>query len=225
MTLVMVTGSKGYIGTNLIPFLIDKGFEVVCYDKKSNQDILNINEVKKKMKGCKYVYHCAAISGVKACEKNPWKAFQVNLIGTKNIVDVAEQYNAKVILFSSFAAKTPTENNLLSYYGTLKRLLELLFKDKAVILKMANIFGGKKYIQMKPNNFIPHVCTDNPIQIHHGGKQTRDFTHINSVMDWCLKAQTLPYGIYEVCTNHQTPIETIAFIASTIRGVPVEYKK
>jgi len=221
----MVTGSSGYIASSLCDYLQHK-FEIVAFDLQDGNDVLDKENIQQKMKGCKYVYHCAAISGVKACEEDPWKAFQVNLIGTKNIVDVAEQYNAKVILFSSFAAKTPTPpKNMLNYYGTLKRLLELLFKDKTVILRMANIFGGKNYIQMKPKNFISRVSTDNPIQIHYGGQQTRDFTHISIVMDWCLKAQTLPYGIYEVCTNHQVPIETIAHIASTIRGVPVEYKK
>jgi len=102
-------------------------------------------------------------------------------------------------------------------------LLELLFEDRAVVLRLSNVYGGDGYLTKKKDNFVAHLATDNPITVFNP-TQTKDFVHIGSVMEWCLKALTLPYGIYDVCSGFENTIENVALLAGTIRNVEVVYE-
>lgn len=213
---VLVTGDKGYIGSNLVPFLEEKGFEVVGYDLVDGKDILNKRNLKNEMEGCSFVYHLAAISGLEQCHEDQEYAFDVNVQGSRNVVDVAIKLGAKAIVVSSFAVKTLP---LPSHYANTKRLCEAL-SDRAVVLRPSNVFGGKGYF--KKDLVIARFSRDNPIMVY-GGKQKRDFVHIRKVLDWCLKAQSLPNGIYEVCSGQMITIDNLALIFSEVRGVEIEY--
>lgn len=216
MAKILVTGDKGYVGSNLAKFLKLKGFEVRGYDLKDGKDILDFERLNGEMGGCKFVYHCAAISGLKACEQDRERAYYVNVVGTQNVVDCATEHGVKPVLFSSFAVKTTP---IPSYYANLKRLCECL-SDHAVVLRPSNIFGGENYAQK--GLVITRFAKDNPIRVY-GGQQLRDFVHISKVLEKCLEAMTLPYGIYDVCSGQQVSVGNLALIFSTVRGVPIEY--
>ena len=217
MVKVLVTGSEGFIGSNLVHLLSERNFEVVPFDKRFNLDITDEGDLRGFMKGCDYVYNFAAISGIDACLDDPELAYEVNVVGARTVVEVATRLKCKPILFSSFAAKG------LTLYGETKREMEKENEKEAVILRMANVFGGLNYKTLKPNNFISRISTDRPIRIFEG-VGTRDFVHMKFVLDWCLKAMEKPFGIYEVATGYQVPIETVALIASVIRDVEVKYE-
>jgi len=213
-----VTGSSGYIGRSLVSFLLKKGFDVKCFDKAvdSNHDILNVKELEKQLRICDFVYNCAAIPGIDECERDKKEAFKVNVTGADNVVDVAKGFGCKPILIGSFAVDGD------SYYGYTKRVMEDRNKDRAVILRCANIYGGRDYKELKPNGFISRIAVDDPIRVFDK-TQIRDFTHLSVVLDWCLKAQALDYGVYNVCTGFRVPIETVALIVGTVRDVKVKY--
>lgn len=210
---VLITGDKGYIGSNLKRFLRKKGFEVKGYDIKDGKDILDTKKFVLKMKSCHFIYHCAAIVGVQACQANREQAYKVNVIGTRNVVALAFKLGVTPILFSSFAVYGK------SYYGELKRQNEK-FATKAVILRLSNVFGGEEY-QFK-DLVLNHFARDSPIRVY-GGNQKRDFVHISMVLEKCLEAQTFPYGIYDVCSGEETTIRKLALMFSTIRNVPIKY--
>lgn len=211
----MVTGSSGYIGANLVNYLRDKDFEVVEYDIKDRMDILDLDCLTKEMAGCNYVYNCAAISGVKACEKDRQLALKVNIFGAFNVVTTANTFGAKPILFSSQAIYGD------SYYGLLKRTIETLFENIAVILRLSNVFGGFGFIKKK-NTVVKRFCVDNPIKVY-GGEQTRDFIYIDNVLSICLAAQEFSSGIHDVKSGYEIPIKTLALLFQTGRKVPIKW--
>ena len=215
---VLCTGSQGYIGLNLVPYLINRKHHVRCYDKIFNQDILDKEQLAESMRGCDIVYNLAAIPGIRNCEENKQLAHDINVVGANNVVETATNYGVKPVLFSSFAVKGD------SYYGKTKLEMEKQNKDKAVILRMSNVFGGIDYQKMKANNFLSRIAVDDPIQVYDK-TQTRDFVHVNSVLDWCLRAVDLPFGVYDVCSGREVDIETIALIVGMVRDVEVKYGK
>lgn len=211
---VLITGNQGLIGANLKEFLIDKGYEVKGYDMADKKDILDIISLAKAMKDCNYVYHCAAISDVQACREAGQFAYAVNVKGTEYVAEVANRVHAKLILFSSDKSDKP------HLYGTMKRLMEHLYKHKAVILRLATVFGGKEYFKKKPNLFVTHLAKDNPIQLFNANT-TKNLVHMSEVLEWSYKAMRLPYGIYDVCSN-EVSIKTLGLLAGVIRGVDVK---
>ena len=102
---VMVTGGAGYLGTTIVPMLLDRGHKVKIYDRLSwgvqsilpivgspnltvvRGDIRDKDKLAREMQDCNAVIHLAAIVGYPACAKDPEEARQINEEGTANIVN------------------------------------------------------------------------------------------------------------------------------------------
>ncbi len=104
---LFITGSSGFIGTELIKHLSKKKkFEIVKYDLKEGKDILNYEQLKEAMKGCDFVIYLAAIRGPYE-DKTFEDYFRVNCIGTFNVAQAALENKIKRFIFTSST----------SYYG------------------------------------------------------------------------------------------------------------
>lgn len=102
---IFITGSGGFIGSELLQHLSGK-HNIVTYSTSDNQDILDYETLKKSMKGCDVVVHCAAIR--KPLEDKTFADyFQVNVLGTFNVARAALENKIKRFIFLSS----------MSYYG------------------------------------------------------------------------------------------------------------
>ena len=99
---VLVTGAKGFLGYRLCQFLKEKKYEV--YEgSHSILDITNescVFEVLLKERP-DIVIHCAAVSDVSACEKNPLFSYDINVNGPSYLAKACEKIGAKMIFCSS----------------------------------------------------------------------------------------------------------------------------
>ncbi len=117
---VFITGCSGFIASNLVDYLLNKGYYVIGYDnlstgelsfldnaKKSqnfkfiNSDILNINDLTYAMKGADFVFHLAANADVRFGTNHVDKDLKQNTIGTFNVLEAMRSNNIKKIAFSS----------------------------------------------------------------------------------------------------------------------------
>ena len=155
MEKVLLTGGAGYVGTSLLPQLLENGYKVRVLDNLMfggdqllpflrNQnfefqegDIRNLGDVKTAMKGVDAIIHLAAIVGYPACRKYPELAQDVNVNGTKNIISASEK--DQLILFGSTGSnygsveEICTEEsplNPLSLYGQTKTLAEKMLLEE-----------------------------------------------------------------------------------------------
>lgn len=106
---ILITGSSSYLGKELIQYLEFKKKKYIGIDlaKAYNKNCLKLNILdedlhkKIKKKNIKAIVHLAAISNKNDCERNIIRCYDVNLLGTINILNFAKQKKIKKIIFAS----------------------------------------------------------------------------------------------------------------------------
>ncbi len=113
----LVTGGTGYIGSEAVRKLVNRGEEVVIFDVVINRyriedienkvklvrgDLGNFNEVLNLFRDNKFdaVYHMGSMLTYMS-ELNPWAAFRSNVIGTYNILEASRLYGVPKMMFTS----------------------------------------------------------------------------------------------------------------------------
>ena len=166
---IFLTGASGFVGGNLAKLLVEKEYFLRCLIRDKNKfdlknhpsveiiegDLFSLDKIEKGIKDCDYIIHIAGL----VASKRKKDFFDVNVNGTKNIIDAAlkNKINLKrFILISSLAAVGPSKNNIpvdentiphpITTYGKSKLAAEnMLLKEKInlpiIILRPSAVFG------------------------------------------------------------------------------------
>ena len=116
MTISIVTGGAGFIGSHIVEKLKRLDHMVVVVDNEYSdndnfhwrKDTLNVNiditdykALKKACTGADYIFHLAAEARIGPAIENPVNALNINTIGTCNVLQCAREVGAKKVLYSS----------------------------------------------------------------------------------------------------------------------------
>ena len=117
---VLVTGSAGHVGANLVRRLLDDGIRVrvLLRHEDNNEalagleverafaDIRDLDATRRALEGCQGVYHVAAkISTIEGNHAHRREVFECNVIGTRNVLQAAREAEAgRVVVTGSFSA-------------------------------------------------------------------------------------------------------------------------
>ena len=187
---ILITGDKGFIGSNLINYLKDYHIYGIDYPN---------NVLKSTLPPVDCVIHLAASTGVRSSHKNPKAYFDNNLKTTKRIFD---HYKDTKILFAS----TSSVSELQSPYSMSKYACELMAPDNVVIMRFFTVWGEQNY---RTDMLYGMAMND---QLNYITDHKRDFTH---VYDVCRAIKILiEKGVggetYEI--GHGRPITNTAFL-------------
>lgn len=240
---VLVTGNRGFVGTNLVNRLKDK-IQIVPTARSSHEriDILERNQLQK-LENSDIIIHLASKTSILNSTLNPYETYLTNLIGTLNILDFAKQNNvSKIVNISTYIYGRPQylpidelhPVNPHSAYTKSKVLAEKLceyysedYQIDIVTLRPFYVYGPS------PNEatFIPSIIK----QIHKTGKvmlsnrdTKRDFLFIDDFIDLVYKILlNFPHGYnaYNVGFGKSHSLEKVVEIISNILkiNIPVEY--
>ena len=118
---IIVTGGAGFIGSNLVDFLIRKKHKVIVIDnfstglrnnlKKSkkkikvfNKDISSSKNLNKIFKNVDYVFHLAGLADIVPSIEKPNLYFKSNVVGTFNVLEACRKNKIKKIIYAASAS-------------------------------------------------------------------------------------------------------------------------
>ena len=208
---VLVTGGAGCIGYQVCKLLEKKKIKVVLFDVPEKIQKIGINQSKylsffngsimdkvsleEALKNCDAVVHLAAYLGVQRTEQNKSRCIEINISGTKNVIDVLNKNkNVKKIIFASSSEvygepkSNPVSEKDITQGKTVYAITKLageeiikanyeLNKVKYVILRYFNTFGPYQVTQFVIPKFISLIRKNKSPIINGNGKQTRSFTY------------------------------------------------
>lgn len=174
-------------------------------------DLRDTTALARRMRGVEAVFHVAALPSVARSWEDPVTSLHVNALGTSNVVEAAIAAGAHTVVYSSSSsaygdqeAERKSEDlppAPISPYGHSKLLGEKLVlahsragRIKGVALRYFNVFGPRQdpnspYAAVIPL-FIRHALAGTVATINGDGRQSRDFTYIDNVVDANLLALT-----------------------------------
>ncbi len=203
---ILVTGGVGFIASNLIKKLVEKGCNVTSIDNYSTGNASN------ELKGVKYInddiesiakldlgfdtcFHLAAQSRVQPSFDDPEECFRVNVTGTLKVMNWARDKNIKVIYAgSSSKHHNPSDSPyaMSKFLGEeICRLYKKTFDVNVEISRFYNVYGPGENIDKKFGNVIgiwtAQIKKNEPITIVGDGNQKRDFIHVYDLVEGLIK--------------------------------------
>lgn len=218
---ILITGGAGFIGSNLAKRLVNDGHTVVVLDSllRGNKldkdtfskvnfirgDVRDQSLIVEASKGCDIIFHFAAVLGVDIVADNPVETMDVEVIGTRNVVEAATINNVKKIMYASTSGiygHSAIENALTeevlvdprTSYAMAKRYNEIYLAShheekglNVISLRFFNVYGSNQDTRMVVPRFFEQALNNESITVFGTGQQTRDFTYIDDTVEACVR--------------------------------------
>ncbi|MEG8947219.1 GDP-mannose 4,6-dehydratase [Rosettibacter firmus] len=239
---ILITGAAGFIGSNLIDSLIkDNQYQIIGIDNFDNfyereikvanlknalgninfsfyeLDILDrINLTNLFLDSCPdIVIHLAAKAGVRNSIQNPISYFEVNVLGTLNVLEAMRISESKKMIFASSSSvygnckdvpfrEDMNVDNPISPYAASKKAGELLchtyhhlYKMDIFCLRFFTVYGPRQRPDLAIHKFTKSIFRHEEIPLYGYGQTRRDYTHINDIIKGIKKSIELLKG-YEI---------------------------
>jgi len=234
---VLITGNRGFVGTETQKLLEAKGLEVIGFDIMDSRDIRDYKQLEEVVvtERPDRILHLAAIARFDEADKDPKRCHETNVIGTMNVVQVARKFHIPLVYASTGSAympikltppiteEFPTMGN--SVYGCSKALGEkyVMEHNPHIILRYAHLYGKEKRYHGLIGGFMARIEHDlEPIL--YGGKQSNDFTYIKDVAEANYLALTASWDKWNQAYNVGTGEELTAEQAGKIICDAAGYK-
>lgn len=233
-----ITGGSGFIGTNLAKALVDHGNEVTVFDVKESSspllegikesgayhfikgDVRDGSQLRDSFReDFDVVFHLAGIVGVKRYLADPFKVIDVNLIGLRNMSELALEAGTRLVFASTSEIygknpKTPwkeDDDRLLGstsvdrwVYSSSKavgeHMLFALHRNQGLPVSVVRFFNAYGPSQ-EPVNVVPlsicRVLSKQQPLIYDDGTMVRCFTHIDDLVTGTIAAGENPRALGE----------------------------
>lgn len=207
---ILVTGGAGYIGTTLVPMLLEQGHDVRVLDSLlfgigpilsmfqhprfsfARVDIRDRESLDGHARWSDALVHLAAVVGYPACAQAPEEAIAINVEGTRNVAAVAGR--GRPVVFASTGScygdvcdAICTEDTPLrpvSLYARTKAQAEVIMRDQcdAIVCRLATAYGvsSRMRLDLLVNDFVYRAIHDRRLTVYEGDHR-RSFIHVHDV--------------------------------------------
>ena len=256
---VLVTGGAGFLGSHLCERLIADGADVVCLDnfftgRRENVgnllgdprfELLRHDVTEAMTLEVDEIYHLACPASPVHYQRNPVRTIRTGVLGTLNILDVARDARARVLIAStSEVYGDPAQHpQTEEYWGHVNPIGSRACYDEskrcaeAVAVSYARQFGVEVRIARIFNTYGPRLAIDDgrvvssfivqalrgePITMFGNGEQTRSFCYVSDLIEGLVRlmasdANALPINLGNPCevTVRALAARVVALTGST----------
>ena len=229
---VVVTGGAGCIGLEVCKELSQRGVEVLLFDlpeqvlrvrkaippgvKTFYGSVLDSVSLRDAFEGRDAVVHLAARLGVKRTEENRLACLEINIDGTKNVLDAAVAERLQRVVFASSSevygepARNPVDETVPTSGKTVYAVSKLAGEELCraytqrypwmshVILRFFNAYGHYQTAQFVVPRFVSSVLHDRSPVIYGEGTQIRSFCFAEDTAIGTVEALLRPEATNEV---------------------------
>ena len=214
---ILVTGGAGFVGTNLIKYLLDKtNYKILSLDNYSSGfttnhiknervkyikgNTKNISSIIKKPKEIKTVFHFGEFARIYQSFLKMNECIDSNSNGSSSVFNFCLKNKIKLIYSATSASlgNNGKDKNLSPYSFSKSKNLELLenlkkwFKFKYEVIYFYNVYGPHQICKGSMSTVIGifehHYKQGKVLPVVLPGSQTRRFTHINDTVKICYLA-------------------------------------
>ena len=232
MKTILIAGGCGFIGSNLCAYLIQNNNKVICVDNFYTGNINNVNAIMNHEnftliqhdiiepifieQDIDEIYNLACPASPPKYQEDPIYTCKINFIGTMNLLGLAKEKNAKILLSSTSEVYGEPKISpqpeiyrgnvntigIRSCYDEGKRVAETLMMDYHKVhnidTKIARIFNTYGPFMDKDDgrvvtNFVKQMLTNLDITIYGDGSQTRSFCYIDDQINGLVKLMQSDY--------------------------------
>jgi len=229
MSNVVVTGGYGFIGSHLVSALLDRGDTVTVFDFAKNTrdtsidfdrhpnfrfvqgDVTDIGSLSQALiSGVDTIFHLAAIVGVRNYMDDPLRVLDVNVIGTRNVLELSRQHGTRVVFASTSEVfgKNPNppfaedDDRVLGStktarwsYSTSKAMAEHLvfamhsaYELPVTVVRYFNVYGPRQAPIFVVSQSVHRILNGHRPYLFDTGDQTRCFTYVDDAVAGTLLA-------------------------------------
>jgi len=232
--IIVVTGGCGFVGTNLINYLLNKtNYRIISLDNYSSGSKKNhikdkriryikghtreiskiLNSFKKNIKS---VFHFGEFSRIYQSFLHMSDCIESNTIGTNEVFNFCLKNNIKLIYSATSASlgNRGKDKNLSPYAFTKSKNMEFLenlkkwFNFRYEVIFFYNVYGPKQISNGKMATVIgifeDHYKRNKPLPVVKPGTQSRRFTHIRDTIEICFKAWKIDKCRYYSISNKKS---------------------
>ena len=233
-TKIYITGAAGFIGFHAAKKFLDKGIKVHGFDSINNYYDIKLKnsrlKILKKYKNFSFtkgllenqklldksvlnfkptiIIHLAAQAGVRYSIDNPNAYLNSNILGTFNVINIANKIKVKHLIIGSSSSvygankKIPFQevdktDHQVSFYAATKKSAESLahsysslWKLPITMLRFFTVYGPWGRPDMAYFKFTKKILSHKKIDIYNKGKMFRDYTYIDDIVDGISKLIT-----------------------------------
>ncbi len=260
----LITGGCGFIGSHLVGKIISDKNEVSVIDDLSTGSVNNVSEFMGKsnfhlfidtimnsalleelIRRSDFVFHLAAVVGVKRVMENPVDSVIINVEGSYNVLKVCASQNKKIFLASTSEVygkneKIPFKEDADIIIGNTKRkrwsyactkaideFLAFAFLEEkklpVIVARFFNTVGPRqsdRYGMVIPR-FIKQALNNLPITVFGSGEQTRCFVHVEDITKGIMKLieHDEAYGeVFNMGSTEEIAIRDLAHMVKEVTG-------
>lgn len=223
MKTVLLTGGSGALGSSLQKSLAGEKRPIRLIPPSHEEfDVTNFAQTDSFMKKAKVdvILHCAALTDLEMCQKEPKLAFEVNTLGTRNMALLASKYKARLVyisseaVYSGYRRRRPyTEDDIpsspLNFYGWTKLMGEWWAREVCLnyaVIRPGWLFGPTPELDKK---FVTKI-----VDLIKAGEQVRAINDIFGSPTYSMDAAE---KILEIVENEREGIFHIVNTGSATR--------